>query len=889
MIAHFDCFDLELHLNHFLHTASRRFPMRAFVSACAIAFSQAGWAQLPSGGSIVEGAGSISTSGSTMTVLQTTDRMAANWQSFSVGAGNRVNFVQPSSSSVSLNRVLGSDVSVIQGAISATGKVFLVNPNGILFTPTAQVDVGGLVASTLNISTADFMAGNYRFQGTSTQAITNQGSITAASGGTIALIAARIINDGTLTAPAGNVLLGAGSKVLLDLGGPVKLQVENETLETLISNGGVIRADGGRVLLTSQAAATLASSVINNTGVIEANALTTGEKGEVILFAHDGQMNLGGAIHARGGFVETSGKYFSVQPGASVAADQWLIDPVNVTIDSTLASSIQTALGTGDVTITTTGSCTGVTCSGTGSDGNITVSSAVAWSSNQTLTLTADNNIAVNANLTHTGTSAGGIRFLYGQASSDGGASTYGGTGTVTSPSIQWRKGSDSAGLRYAIVDGNYFLGGKYIEIGICGPSSTACSSGGLGKFGTSNKPSLFFGRQTGTGIGMVGDADGFGAGADLSIDYFLPGTPAEQFAVGYTGQNGLKNFASVANSGTVGNFSVSSDNIVSITYSAVAESKLKVDQAISLKVSDAFFKNAVTLSNVSGGSLTDVVFVRSFDPDNTKDIGGAYSNIQKIENTLAAGDSANVVSATSQAGDAYSTASGGNTAKIIYYSTDPATQVGYGSAFFGGDSISAMRTAADALSKNSSQTADQGIGILYKPGTIDAGASKSFSYLTSLDNRDISTILSDLGAASGVSTTTTPATSTPLTAAIARASQQPNEVFRSASDRGSRIDLGAAGRPPVQVALPQANALPVVDLSGGLAFVELSGAPSGTPTASGQTVTPALDTLPPGVTGADPLGFMRVFVTRGGINTPQEAAPDAAAENARRAESLRR
>lgn len=866
----------------------RRFKARAVACACAI-FSQTAVAQLPTGGAIVQGAGSISTNGATMTVLQTTDRMAANWQSFSVGQGSSVNFVQPSVHSVALNRVLGSDVSLIQGAINANGKVFLVNPNGILFTPTAQVDVGGLVASTLSISAADFMTGNYRFEGASTSAITNQGRITASQGGTIALVAARIINDGALTAHGGHVLLGAGSRVTLDLGGPVKLQVANDALETLIENGGAIRADGGKIYLTSQAAASLTSSVINNTGVIEANALATGERGEVILFAHGGQMNLGGAIHARGGFVETSGKYFSVQPGASVAADQWLIDPVNVTIDNTLASSIQTALGTGDVTITTTGSCTGVTCSGAGSDGNITVSSAVAWSSNQTLTLTADNNIAVNANLTHTGTSAGGIRFLYGQASPDGGASTYAGTGTVTSPSIQWRKGSDSAGLRYAIVDGNYFLGGGFIEVGICGPSSTACSSGGLGKFGTSNKPSLFFGRQTGSGIGMVGDADGFGTGADLRIDYFLPGTPAEQFTVGYTGQNGLKNFASVANSGTVGNFSVSSDNTVSITYSAVAESKLKVDQAISLKVSNAFFKNAVTLSNVSGSSLTDVVFVRSFDPDNTRDIGGAFSNIQKIENTLAAGDSANVVSATSQAGDAYATASGGNTAKIIYYSTEPATQVGYGSSFFQGDDISAMRAAADALSKNSSQTADQGIGILYKPGTIAAGASTSFSYLTSLDNRDISTILRDLGAASGVSTTTIPRTSTPLTAAIARASQQPNEVFRGASDRGVRIDIGAAGRPPLQVTLPQANALPVVDLSGGLAFVELSGAPSGTTTASGQIVIPAMDTPPPGITGVDPLGFMRVFVTRGGIKTPQEAASDAAAENARRAESLRR
>ena len=97
--------------------------------------------------------------------------MAIDWQSFSIGKGNTVNFVQPSASAVALNRVLGSDVSVIQGALNANGQVFLINPNGVLFSPSAQVNVGSLVASTLSISNADFMAGNYRFEGSSSNAI----------------------------------------------------------------------------------------------------------------------------------------------------------------------------------------------------------------------------------------------------------------------------------------------------------------------------------------------------------------------------------------------------------------------------------------------------------------------------------------------------------------------------------------------------------------------------------------------------------------------------------------------------------------------------------------------------------------------------------------------
>src|SRR5690606_29167708 len=135
------------------------------------------------------------------------------------------------------------------------------------------------------------------------------------------------------------------------------------------------------------------------------------------------------------------------------------------------------------------------------------------------------------------GSSAGGVIFLYGQGTSNGGASTYSATGTVTSPSIQWRKGSDLNSTRYAIVDGNYFLGNQYIELGVCGLNPNDCSyTDNGGKFGTTNKPSLFFGRQFGqTGIGMVADADGFGVGVDLRIDYFLPGGPAEQFSTQFS------------------------------------------------------------------------------------------------------------------------------------------------------------------------------------------------------------------------------------------------------------------------------------------------------------------------------------------------------------------
>lgn len=158
-------------------------------------------ATLPSDGTLTVGSGSISQNGGHMVINQHSDRMAIDWKSFSIGQDNSVTFNQPSSTAAALNRVTGSDVSLIQGAINANGQVFLVNPNGVLFTPTAQVDVGGLVASTLNISSEDFMAGNYRFEGGSSNVVINQGNIQTTEGGYVALIAAKIENTGGITAP----------------------------------------------------------------------------------------------------------------------------------------------------------------------------------------------------------------------------------------------------------------------------------------------------------------------------------------------------------------------------------------------------------------------------------------------------------------------------------------------------------------------------------------------------------------------------------------------------------------------------------------------------------------------------------------------------------------
>lgn len=711
----------------------------------------------PTGGVVTSGNANIAQSGLVTTINQSSQKASINWQGFSIGSNETVNFNQPSISAITLNRVIGNEKSIIDGALNANGQVWILNSNGVLFNANAKVNTSGLLATTKSLSDADFQAGNYSFKGDSTASVINLGTININNGGYASLLANSVTNEGTIKAIKGTVTLTGANEATINLNGNslVSLKVDKGVLDALVENKGAIIADGGKVYLTTNAANELLKGVVNNTGVIEANSMDD-ITGEIVVYAHGGTANIGGTINAQGGFVETSGKEFAIQPNATVKAAEWLIDPVNITIDNTLATAIETGLASGNVKITTDttdGSRLDTTGGESGTEGDINVNSAITWNTDNTLTLSAYNNINVNEDITHTGTSAGGIIFLYGQGTADGGTSTYNVASgkTVTSPSLQWRKGSDLDSTRYAIVDGSVFLGGKYIEIGINDDAG--------GKFGTTNKPSLFFGRQGGnSGIGMVGDADGFASGSDLRIDYFMPGSPWEAFAVAF---NGLTQGGS--------DLGVTSTNIALLPLSeaGIMSAKvtsmigdLKVEQVITLGRMDKYFGNEVTLTNIGSSTLTDTTFARYFDPDNTVDKGGDYTTINTIESRTLDGGSANVVSAVSLAGDAYATASGGSQAKILYYTTDTRAIPGIDDTYnsnslwpFWANNIANMLTTARSEHTGTTTTEDSALGILFNVGSLSASQSTTFKYLTSLDNRDMSTILSELNTASGGST----------------------------------------------------------------------------------------------------------------------------------------
>lgn len=301
-----------------------RFPSsaRPLVALIAAMFAPMGTSfALPTGEQVVAGNASISRpTAQNLNVQQSSPRAIINWQSFSIAAPESVSFRQPSLSSVVLNRVIGTPASEIAGRMSANGQVFLVNPNGVLFSSTAVVDVGGLVASTLDISNPDFLAGRYRLSG-SGGAVTNAGLLRASDGGTVALLGGQVQNDGTITAKLGTVALAAGNRVTLDFAGDglTKVTVSEGALAAEIQNRGAVIADGGQAVLTARAAEALTQAVVNQSGLVQARTLTE-RAGKIVLDGGDtGQTLAGGTLDAsgrqpgqKGGEIEVLGDHVGV-------------------------------------------------------------------------------------------------------------------------------------------------------------------------------------------------------------------------------------------------------------------------------------------------------------------------------------------------------------------------------------------------------------------------------------------------------------------------------------------------------------------------------------------------------------------------------------------------
>ncbi|MBO9873897.1 MULTISPECIES: MBG domain-containing protein [Xanthomonas] len=278
-------------------------PLLPFALACALA-APAYASGVPSLSSAT--GATVSQNGATLQIDQNAAKAVLNWNSFNVGKDASVVFVQPSSSAVALNLIDASrGASVIDGSLRANGNVFLINSAGLLFGNHAQVNVGGLVASSLGLAGDDDNGYLLARGAHGAASVVNQGSIHAGNGGSVNLVGNHVDNRGSITADGGAIrLLSADQvKVTMDAAGAIGMQLVAAASQSVdgaaaVENSGSLRANGGQILL--QAGSTgLSQLLVNNTGTLEATGVDT-SGGSVRLVGSGGDVASSGRIDVSG-------------------------------------------------------------------------------------------------------------------------------------------------------------------------------------------------------------------------------------------------------------------------------------------------------------------------------------------------------------------------------------------------------------------------------------------------------------------------------------------------------------------------------------------------------------------------------------------------------------
>ena len=292
----------------------------------------------PAGGVVTSGSATIvAPNAKTVDVAQSSNQAIISWQSFGIAKGETVQFIDPTSSSVTLNRVVGNDPSAIFGTLKSNGIVMLVNPDGVVFGRGARVDVSGLVATTADINDADFLAGNYSFGKASANAnaaIVNRGDITIRDSGLAALVAPSVRNAGIIQAKLGRVALGGAKTFTVDFQGDGLLSFDASSVVTelprngnggavkaLVVNSGEISAAGGTVQLSAQTVKGVIDHAINTSGVIAATSVGAVNGKIVLSGGDDGVVEVSGTVDASGKRAgETGGNVIAT--GADIQVDR---------------------------------------------------------------------------------------------------------------------------------------------------------------------------------------------------------------------------------------------------------------------------------------------------------------------------------------------------------------------------------------------------------------------------------------------------------------------------------------------------------------------------------------------------------------------------------------
>ncbi|MNM14556.1 Heme/hemopexin-binding protein precursor [compost metagenome] len=266
---------------------------------------------------VVNGQATFNQQGNIFSITNTPNTII-NWQSFSIHAGEITRFIQQNGNSAVLNRITGQDPSKILGSLESNGKVFLINPNGIVFGQGAKVDVNGLVASSLGLSNEDFLSGKRAFTaGATAGGVSNAGVINGGKGGQVLLIAPNVENTGIITAPNGEVILAAGRSVQLADPGNPQLRVLVSAPADQALNLGQIIAQGGSI--------GMAGALVSQRGVLNANSAVVGENGKIVLKASSQTVLPAGSVTSatgagKGGEIQVLGEQVGLFGNARVDA-----------------------------------------------------------------------------------------------------------------------------------------------------------------------------------------------------------------------------------------------------------------------------------------------------------------------------------------------------------------------------------------------------------------------------------------------------------------------------------------------------------------------------------------------------------------------------------------
>lgn len=401
---------------------------------------------LPGGGRFVAGSGAISGNGTSLTINQTSGRGVIDWTRFSIGKGKSVTF--ENGNGATLNRITGGDPSVIMGALSATGSIYLINPQGIVIGRSGVVSTGGrFVASTLDTDNASFLGGgDLKLTGSSKARIVNLGKIGSSHGDVFLVAADEIDNRGSITAAQGTAELAVGQQVLLhDSTTSTQVSVQVGSGGTVLNRGvieaaqiGLQAADGNVFALSGK------HEAIRATG-------TATRDGHVWLVADRGSVKLANTIVAKnadgtGGTVDTNaGNLTFCGCIPTVLAGVWNIATPSITLGAAAARAFSRSLDAGtSINLQTTGAY--------GRNGDVNVASNVGWNGAASLTLGAYRSVTINKGVTVENRGNGDLTLRADAAAIDNGGNV------LNNGTVDWSKSRGIVSLLYD-MNGSYTPG----------------------------------------------------------------------------------------------------------------------------------------------------------------------------------------------------------------------------------------------------------------------------------------------------------------------------------------------------------------------------------------------------------------------------------------------